>query len=37
VMLAKHFKGAEWKSLSIPKARSAEYNTRVGRGEPSQR
>jgi len=27
VFLAKHFRSAEWKSLSIPKNRSAEFNT----------
>ena len=37
VFLAKHFKGAEWKTLSIPKAKSAEYNVRVARGEAAQR
>lgn len=26
IFLAKHFKSAEWKSLSIPRNRSAEYN-----------
>lgn len=26
VMLAKHFRSAEWKSLSIPRNRSAEFN-----------
>jgi uncharacterized damage-inducible protein DinB len=37
VLLAKHFKGADWKSLSIPKNKSAAYNTAVARGEKSQR
>lgn len=37
VLLAKHFKGAEWKSLSIPKNQSAAYNSAVARGEKSQR
>ena len=27
VFLAKHLRGAEWKTLSIPKGKSAEYNT----------
>jgi len=29
VFVAKHWKGAEWKSLSIPKARSEEVNART--------
>ena len=37
VMLAKHFKGAEWSSLSIPKGRSAEFARRVRAGQASQR
>jgi len=37
VMLAKHFRCAEWKSLSIPRNRSAEFNRRVKVGEASQR
>jgi len=37
VFLAKHFKGADWKTLSIPKAKSGEYNVRVASGEASQR
>ena len=37
VLLAKHFKGADWQSLSIPKNKSAAYNTAVARGEKSQR
>ena len=37
IVLAKHFKGADWKTLSIPKAKSAEFNVRVARGEASQR
>jgi len=37
VLLAKHFKGAAWKSLSIPKGRSADFNQRVATGEVSQR
>ena len=28
-MLAKHFRGAAWESLSIPKGKSEEYNTRL--------
>jgi hypothetical protein len=26
VLLAKHFRGAEWQSLSIPKGKSREFN-----------
>ena len=37
VLLAKHFKGADWQSLSIPKKKSAAYNAAVARGEKSQR
>ncbi len=29
VFLAKHFRSAEWKSLSIPRNRSAEFNARL--------
>lgn len=37
VFLAKHFKGTEWKSLSVPRNKSAEFNQRVLAGEASQR
>jgi uncharacterized damage-inducible protein DinB len=37
VMLAKHFRGESWKSLSVPKNVSAEFNRRVLAGESSQR
>jgi len=37
ILLAKHFKGAGWKSLSIPKGRSADFNQRIAAGEASQR
>jgi len=30
VFLAKHFRSAEWKSLSIPRNRSAEFNAALG-------
>jgi hypothetical protein len=36
-LLAKHFKGAEWQTLSIPKNQSAAFNSAVARGEKSQR
>jgi Protein of unknown function (DUF1572) len=31
VFLAKHFRSVEWKSLSVPKNRSAEFNAALGR------
>ncbi len=37
VMLAKHLRYADWKSLSVPRNRSADYNRRVLAGEASQR
>ena len=37
VMLAKHFAHDHWKSLSVPRNRSAEFNRRVQAGEASQR
>ena len=37
VFLAKHFKAGDWKSLSVPRNRSAEFNQRVLAGEASQR
>ena len=37
VLLAKHFKSGEWKTLSIPRRQSAEFNRRVEAGEASQR
>ena len=37
VFLAKHFQSANWKSLSIPRGRSAEFNLKVARGEASQK
>ncbi len=37
VLLAKHFKGREWKSLSVPRNRSAEFNQKVFAKEISQR
>lgn len=37
VMLAKHFAGDRWQSLSIPRNRSAEFNLKVAAGESSQR
>lgn len=37
VLLAKHFAHAEWKSLTVPRNRSADFNRRVLEGEASQR
>jgi hypothetical protein len=37
VLLAKHFKHDDWKSLSVPRKQSAEFNRRVVAGEASQR
>jgi len=37
VMLAKHFQHAQWKSLSVPRNQSAEFNRRVEAREASQR
>ena len=37
VLLAKHFKSGEWKTLSIPRRQSGEFNRRVQAGEASQR
>jgi hypothetical protein len=37
VLLAKHFGYAEWKSLTIPRRKSAEFNRRVAAGDASQR
>lgn len=37
VLLAKHFGGAHWESLTVPRNRSEEFNRRVVSGEASQR
>src|SRR5450631_3765721 len=37
VLLATHFKHDDWKSLSVPRRQSAEFNRRVSAGEASQR
>lgn len=37
VLLAKHFRSEEWRSLSVPRNRSAEFNARARSGEASQR
>ncbi|MFN6962776.1 MAG: DUF1572 family protein [Pyrinomonadaceae bacterium] len=35
VLLAKHFRSAEWRSLSIPRNRSAEFNKFLAEREPA--
>jgi hypothetical protein len=37
VLLAKHFAGVCWQSLSVPRNKSAEFNRKVAAGETSQR
>ena len=37
VLLAKHFRSEQWKSLTVPKNKSAEFNQKVAAGEKSQR
>jgi Protein of unknown function (DUF1572) len=37
IMLAKHFRSEQWKSLSVPRNKSAEFNQKVAAGEKSQR
>jgi hypothetical protein len=37
VYLAKHFAGADWNALTIPRHKSAEYNSNVAAGKQSQR
>jgi uncharacterized damage-inducible protein DinB len=37
VMLAKHLRGEQWKTLTVPKNKSAEFNRAVASGEKSQR
>ena len=37
VLLAKHFACDYWQSLSVPRNKSAEFNTKVAAGEASQR
>src|SRR5579883_1840749 len=37
IFLAKHFRGVEWKTLTVPKKGSGEFNRRVQAGEASQR
>jgi hypothetical protein len=37
VLLAKHFGGTNWQSLSVPRGRSADFNQSVREGRASQR
>ncbi|HXZ80907.1 MAG TPA: DUF1572 family protein [Terriglobales bacterium] len=37
VILAKHFRGRDWKSLSIPRGKSEEYNVRKAAKDPTAR
>jgi hypothetical protein len=37
VFLAKHLRHADWRTLSIPRNQSADFNRKVARGEASQR
>lgn len=37
VLLAKHFQAHEWKSLTVPRGKSAEFNKKVSDREVSQR
>jgi len=37
VLLAKHYASGRWKSLSVPRNQSAEFNRKVASGDASQR
>jgi hypothetical protein len=37
ILLAKHYAGEHWQTLSVPRNRSAEFNRKVAAGEASQR
>lgn len=37
VFLAKHFQSTQWKSLSIPRGKSKDFDLKVARGEASQK
>jgi len=37
IFLAKHLRGADWRSLSVPRGASSQFNEKVLRGEASQR
>ncbi|HSY32594.1 MAG TPA: DUF1572 domain-containing protein [Verrucomicrobiae bacterium] len=37
VYVARHFAGSDWRTLSVPKKKSGEFNAQVASGEKSQR
>jgi Protein of unknown function (DUF1572) len=37
VFLAKHFQSAQWKSLSIPRGKSKDFDMKVARGDATQK
>ena len=37
ILLAKHYAGARWQTLSVARNRSAEFNRKVEAGQASQR
>ena len=37
ILLAKHYAGGQWQTLSVPRNKSAEFNRKVFSGEASQR
>ena len=37
VMLAKHFQAAQWRSLTVPRRQSEQFNRKIQAGEASQR
>jgi hypothetical protein len=37
VFLAKHLQHRNWKSLSVPRGQSAQFNSKIAAGEASQR
>jgi hypothetical protein len=37
ILLAKHYAGAQWQTLSVARNRSSEFNRKVAAGEASQR
>jgi hypothetical protein len=37
ILLAKHYSGDQWQTLSVARNRSAEFNRKVAAGEASQR
>jgi len=37
VFLAKHLQHSNWRSLSVPRGQSAQFNSKVAAGEASQR